>query len=282
MARSRLKVPVGKLANILKRPTARKITSATRAKGENDLSITKGVFMSDIHMPDNIKLAPLFNYMSDLGPDVVILGGDIVDASGMHGVDHMKASDVDMNNYDRDVCLARGLLKDIFRINKRAEVVYLEGNHEERYERLRRKYPKAFGKAIDFRRDVLADSSALWVPYGTYDSLVQYGDCVFIHGNIWPDNHAKAYALRHTPSKVVYGHLHHYQAYTTHRPGPHQSPRYAVTAGCLASMNPEWKKGAAHQWVNGFVDFFSDHGITVPTAHLIENNQFNIGAKVYK
>ena len=246
------------------------------------MTITKGAFLSDIHMPDNIKLYPVLNYLADLGPDSVILGGDIVDASGMHGVDSMRAGDVDMNNYERDVWLARDLIKEIRSISKRATIVYLEGNHENRYERLKQKYPKVFGKTINFKEHVAGQASVRWIPYGTYDSYVQYGDCVFIHGNIWPDNHAKAYALRHTPSKVVYGHLHHYQAYTTHRPGPYQSPRYAVTAGCLAKMDPEWKRGAAHQWVNGFVSFLTEGSVTVPTAHLIERGQFNVGAKVYK
>jgi hypothetical protein len=55
-----------------------------------------------------------------------------------------------------------------------------------------------------------------------------------------------------------------------------------MTAGCLTKLAPDWKKGEAHQWVNGFVSFISDHGITVPTAHLIEGGKFNVGGKIYQ
>ncbi len=247
------------------------------------MSLIRGVFLSDVHMPDNINLNPVMSYLKDFKPDLVILGGDIIDAKGMHGVDLMQASQIDVRNYRRDIKLLQNLFQEILKVTPKSTFVYLEGNHEERYRRVTRKFPKAFLDVFDIPRDSFpVGVNAEWVPYGEYESSITVGDTVFIHGNIWPDIHAKAYALRYTPMKVVYGHLHHYQAYTTHRADPSTHPRYAVTAGCLASMNPEWKKGEAHQWVNGFVSFISENGTTIPTAHLIENGMFNVGSKVYK
>ncbi len=242
------------------------------------MSLVKGVFLSDIHCPDNIPLDPVLEYVKDFKPDITILGGDIVDAKGLHGVDHMPASAVDVGFYHRDIKLIRNLLTKIRQASPKTKIVYLEGNHEHRYRRLAEKFPNLFGELFNIQRDI---ELVNYIPYGTYDSQVVVGDCAFIHGTIWPDNHAKSYALRHTPSKVVYGHLHHYQAYTTHRATPAMSPRYAVTAGALCSMDPDWKRGAAHQWVNGFISFISSDGITVPTVHMIEGGKFNVGAKVY-
>lgn len=244
------------------------------------MSVTKGVFLSDIHMPDNINLSPVVAYVKDLKPSLIILGGDIVDAKGMHGVDHMPLSAVDVWNYTRDIVLIRDFVGKLKRASPNARIVYMEGNHEERYRRLAIKYPKVFAEKFNIPRDA-GIPWLNWVEYGTYGSYIQVGDCIFIHGNIWPDLHARAYAVRYTPNKVVYGHLHHFQAYTTHRASPSQSPRYAVTAGCLCKLDPEWKKGEGHKWVNGFVSFISENGVTVPTAHLIEGGKFNVGGKIY-
>lgn len=244
------------------------------------MTIKHGIFMSDIHMPDHIKLDGVLAYMRDLKPSVVILGGDIIDAKGLHASESMKAEAVKLAWFRRDVRLASGLIGVIQAAVPGVEIVYLEGNHEERYARLQAKYPDLFKETLDFR-GAMKPLVNRFVPYGTAGSYHKIGDTVFTHGDIYPESHAKPYALRYTPNKVVYGHLHHFQAYTTHRALLNEKPRYAVTAGCLSTLNPEWKKGKANQWVNGFVSFVMDGGTTVPTVHLIENGMFAVGSKVY-
>lgn len=245
------------------------------------MTIKHGVFMSDIHLPENIHLKPVLDYIADVKPSVVILGGDIVDAKGLHASESMKAEAVKLAWFKRDVKLASNLIEQVREVaDADAELIYLEGNHEERYARLQAKYPDLFAEALNYRGAMkpLVDR---YVPYGTAGSYHKIGDTVFTHGDIFPESHAKPYALRYTPNKVVYGHLHHFQAYTTHRALLNERPRYAVTAGCLSTLNPEWKKGKANQWVNGFVSFVMDGGTTVPTVHLIENGMFAVGSKVY-
>lgn len=182
--------------------------------------------------------------------------------------------------FKRDVKLAETAIKAIKAVCK-AEIVYLEGNHEQRYARLQDKYPDVFGETLDYRAK-MAPLVAKYVPYATAGSYHRIGDCVFTHGDIFPDSHAKPYALRYTPYKVVYGHLHHFQSYTTHRALLNESPRYALTAGCLSSTNPAWKKGKSNQWVNGFVTFWTDGTTTVPTPVMIEKGRFVVGGKEYK
>jgi len=240
-----------------------------------------GVFISDIHLPDNIPLKPVLDYIEEVNPEIVILGGDIIDAKGLHASESMKAEQVKMAWFKRDVRLAVGLIEDIkSRVSGDSELIYLEGNHEHRYTRLQEKYPELFEEALDFQGAIRPSVSA-YIPYATSGSYVKVGDTVFTHGDIYPDLHAKPYALRYSPNKVVYGHMHHFQAYTTHRALLHESARYAVTAGCLSTLNPDWKKGQANQWVNGFVSFVTDGVVTTPTVHLIERGRFVIGRKVY-
>lgn len=240
-----------------------------------------GIFISDIHMPDNIELSGILEYISDTQPEYVILGGDVIDAKGLHASESMKAEQVDMQWFRRDVTLAKWLIETIKDLSHKSTVIYLEGNHEQRYRRLQEKYPALFEDSLDFEK-AMSSLVDRYIPYANAESYYKLGDVIFTHGDIFPDNHAKPYALRYSPNKVVYGHMHHLQAYTTHRALLNESPRYAITAGCLSTLNPDWKKGMANQWVNGFITFVTDGQVTVPTAHLIERGRFVIGNKVYQ
>lgn len=253
---------------------------------------TIGVFLSDLHMPDNIELTPVLHYVEDLYKQalksknkfVIILGGDIIDAKGMHGVESMQASQIKSEWYDRDKKLMSSLLCHLLDISPKAELIYLEGNHEERYKRVMVRYPDAWGGRFDFKRDVVDKvyPKSTWIPYGTYNSYYKIGDTIFTHGTVYPANHAKKYAEVFTPFKVVYGHLHHFQSYTIHSAMPELPAHYAVTAGCLTHTAPEWKKGQPNCWINGFIDFMSDGKVTTPTAHIITNGRFMVGGKVYE
>jgi hypothetical protein len=67
-----------------------------------------------------------------------------------------------------------------------------------------------------------------------------------------------------------------------HSAMPELAPHYALTAGCLSTVAPEWKKGQPNCWINGFVDFFSDGKITTSTAHIIDTQgRFQIGGRIY-
>jgi len=240
----------------------------------------KGIFLSDIHLPDSINLKGVIKYVADLKPDTIILGGDIIDGEGLHASESMKADEVKMEWFERDVELARNFIMELRHASPKAEIVYLEGNHEQRYARLQAKYPDLFKKTLDFRKAV-SDLVAEYIPYATAKSYYKLADTVFVHGDIFPDLHAKPYALRYSPFKVIYGHMHHFQAYTVHRALMHQSNRYGVTAGCLSTLNPAWKKGKANQWVNGFISFVYDKDVLIPTIHLMEQEMFSVGGKVY-
>lgn len=244
-----------------------------------------GVFLSDIHLPDSIDLKPVFDYICDLNPDFVILGGDIVDAQNLHGCESMKAEAIQMAWYYRDVKLLRGFLEKIQKAAPRAEIVYLQGNHEERFDRIMAKYPGPFPPGtFDLVRDAKPKGMKIkCIKYGTYQSFYRLGDTVFTHGTIYPDSHAKKYAENYGPFKVVYGHLHDHQAFTIRTAfGGDSSPRYAMTAGCLTHRNPDYKKGAPNKWINGFVSFWTDGAVTVPTAHIIERGVFSVGGKFYR
>lgn len=259
------------------------------------MSKTIGIFLSDLHMPEETNLIPVLKYTKDLYKEaqdqkvkfLIVLGGDIIDAKGMHGIESLQASQIKLEWYERDKKLLSSLLQRLLDIAPKADLVYLEGNHEERYGRIMFRYPDAWGGRFNFHRDVVVKyfPKAKWVPYGNYDAWYQLGDLVFKHGTIYPENHARKYAEigARAGVKTVYGHLHGYQAWTVHSDMPKIQPSlYALTSGCLTSVEPVWKKGAPNMWINGFVDFVSENGVTIPTSHIIEKGRFYVAGKEYK
>lgn len=241
----------------------------------------KGVFLSDVHLPYEINLKPILEYIGDMKPDQIVLGGDILDGPD-HGVDSWTMEQVEKRGYfcyDRDVKLLKSFIEDLKKVSPKSRIVYLEGNHEERYQRLVRRYPNTLKNRFRLDRDACPD--AKWIPYGDYDSFYKVGDCLFTHGTIFPDSHAKKMALAYLPSKVVYGHIHDFQSYTTHNGDPRKPGRFALTAGCLCGRLPDYKKGQPNKWINGFCSWFCYEGVTVATPHIVERGKFQIGAKIY-
>lgn len=247
------------------------------------MRVTTGVFLSDIHLPFNIDLSPIFKYIKDLQPDQIILGGDIIDADGTFGIDGWTADKVQSDGipaFNRDVKLLRKLLQTFQEIAPKAKLIYLEGNHEERYRRPLQRYEELLKGKFDLIKAV--EFRGKWIPYGDYDSFYRVGDMLFTHGTIFPDAHSKKMAMAYLPSKVCYGHIHDFQSYTTHNGDPRKPGRYAVTAGCLCGRLPDYKKGQPNKWVNGFISWACIDGVTTPTPILVENGKFCVGGKVYK
>lgn len=244
----------------------------------------KGMFIADFHEPYVINLDGMFSYMKDFQPDVVILGGDIIDATGTHGIDAFTPDRIERDLfkfYSRDCVLMHATVLRVKSAAPKAKIVFLEGNHEERYQRAMARYPELLKGKFNFERDAMKGMGVKWIPYGNYNSFYRVGDALFTHGTIYPELHAKKYAYFYSPDKVIYGHVHDYQAFTMHRGDPTKPAKYAMAAGCLCQLTPEYKKGAPHKWANGFVSFVSRSGITIPTAHMIEKGHFNVGAKEY-
>lgn len=251
------------------------------------MNTTTGIFLSDIHFPYNIRLDGVFDYVKDLQPNLIVLGGDIIDADGTYGVDSWSAKNVEDTGipaYVRDSKILLEFITKLDRLSPKSRYVFLEGNHEERYQRMFQRYPKLLEGKFKFQRDSIPNTIShkfTWVPYGNYESFYRLGDTLFTHGTVYPDAHSKKMALSYTPSKVVYGHVHDFQAYTIHSGDPRQPGRFAVTAGCLCERLPDYKKGEPNKWTNGFVDFTCNGKQVSINTHQIVDGKFNVGGHIY-
>lgn len=104
------------------------------ARGLAPSGVTKAVWYSDTHFPfqDEAALNVVMGIVQDVQPDVVIHGGDLVDAWQISRFDKDPArQDSLQDNIDE----ARAHLHQMARIAPQARRVILEGNHENRLTR---------------------------------------------------------------------------------------------------------------------------------------------------
>ena len=252
-----------------------------------------GFFLTDIHDVKSIDLSPVFDYMKDFGPNVVILGGDTAEVYELLKCDSMKFEDFKMDWYRRDIKFISELIVKLFNINKTLDsVIFFMGNHENRYYKFYDKYEENFeqlGIKIDFLKDLVASlpeairDKVMTVPYYNYNSHVIIGDAAFIHGDNWGTYFAQKNAMDWAGmvKKAVCGHTHRYQVISVNQALPFETTPYGISAGCLSEKDPTWLQGRSNSWANGFITFVVKNGITHLTPHILEKNRFFVGSKEY-
>jgi len=89
------------------------------------------LFISDLHIPFQHKkiLDKTFSLIKDISPNIVILGGDIIDfyLVSFWLVDKTKIT------ITQEILQTFNILTHIRELLPKAEIIYLEGNHEERF-----------------------------------------------------------------------------------------------------------------------------------------------------
>jgi len=211
------------------------------------------VFLSDIHVPYHdpkaIELAcKIIEYVK---PCEIIVGGDRVDFYQVSSFDR---------NPERVLELQKDLDKaeEIGRaINDAAgcdtEIVELMGNHEDRWGRYLSKHPEIAMLDVLSLPSLLKHKELGWDVSKQHDRHTMLGGrLIFKHGEFvrkWSGYSAKAEIENvKFQASVVSGH--------THRMGSFYStgPRHTVgawEAGCLCSLEPEYKQGP--DWQQGLI-----------------------------
>jgi len=137
------------------------------------------------------------------------------------------------------------------------EIVYLEGNHEERFDRLVERDPtladvcNPMGTIGYGWSDILCldKRGYTYLPYG---QVYRIGKLRLYHGNFYGGvHHSKAHLLKMGVS-VLYAHWHDVQQYSIcHEDGA----KSAWAIGCLKSLKPEdndWLGGRPKNWAHAF------------------------------
>lgn len=194
-------------------------------------------------------------------PDEIVFLGDHVDASGMFS--KFKAQylgELDYS-YKGDIDAAKSFVTAVRRAAPRADIHYLEGNHEWHVERWiastfdpsdARDAYKAFGP------DVRLDLSNLGIKYlrrsdvgrgMSTRGVLRLAGCDFVHG-IAASLHATSKHLDVFGGNVVHGHTH--RAVSIARRRPDGSLISAHCPGTLAKLSPLYMHTSVTNWSHGY------------------------------
>ena len=230
----------------------------------------KIVALFDLHVPYNIILEPVFRFIEDFKPDVVILGGDVGEfGSVSHWIaDQSRHLDhgtlVQEYNNINEVAL-----KPLAKVAGKASKIYLTGNHERWVEMATAINPNLRGFA-EIERNIKGWKILPYnVPYKAGPNLV------YIHGTYENKYHAHKTAESYIGKSVIYGHVHSMQLHSNVSPVDSKHFYQAQSVGCLCHLNPSFMKNKPNAWVNGFnYTYLNDDGTFHPFSVIIVKNKF--------
>lgn len=247
--------------------------------------------IGDAHVQSNQNLdrfIALGSFIHEVKPENIIIIGDFLDMQSLSHWLTNKRLKMEGLRYAEEINQANIALDHMFlpmcvdneraRLSKkrlyRPELVYIEGNHEERVWRYIEQHPELKGH-LDYRNDLrLKQRGFKYIPYKEY---YHNNGVAFTHipisGNGMPISGAVGTqlqrALRDHNTSIVYGHNHKLSMQGEHRlGGAHYNQ--ALSLGCFFEHVDEYAKGAKVDYWRGIVllDQYSEGRFDIETIAL--------------
>lgn len=237
------------------------------------------VITSDWHIPfHNRPLVDAWlDYISDAQPDDIVLNGDIIDCLTISSFD--KPPGAPAMQDEIDACITE--LDRIRAVCPMAEIHWLDGNHEQRMERLLLREPGLWGlKALRIRE--LMGLDAKRISYRSYMQPLTIGALTCVHGDRVSKHAgfaAKAQLLDYGYQNVVVGHTHRLGVYS--HTGATGRRRGVEGGGFFDRSQADYIRGMAN-WQNGFVTAQqSGDWLQITPIECSSSGQFCADGKVY-
>jgi hypothetical protein len=243
-------------------------------------------FAPDEHYPahDAIAIDCMNSVMASSHVDAFVQAGDVSDCEAISRFVVHSPKKIAEGNLGEEWALASaGLDRQVAasrKVNKSAAYYQLEGNHEARIWKFIDQFPQ-FSGLFDMPELLgVKANGGKWVPSDSLGHVLRFEwvkpgkiepvirdpnmiDCEmrwgvsFIHGWNFSMHNARATAdLVPWPGPIVYGDTHTIQHFTSNRWGVDKP--WAVTAGWLGRSFPEYIKGRANRWAQGFAEVLMD------------------------
>jgi UDP-2,3-diacylglucosamine pyrophosphatase LpxH len=222
--------------------------------------IKKRFFFPDVHAPfhDRKCVELALDVLKDLNPDEVVILGDFFDCYTVS--QYSKDPKSQYKLLEEELAEGRTLLSRIIKTAPRANIVFLQGNHEYRIDRYVSTYANALGGSINTRDVLQLPKQVKWYPYG-HRNHHQCGKLIATHGTIC-NRHCCAAMLQKYGCSVIFGHTHRMQEFNIRKADGERIK--AVTIGWLGD------KDSAAEYVQNVHDF--SHGFAV--GHFKPNGDF--------
>lgn len=200
-----------------------------------------------IPLHDSKALSVALQFIEHFHPDVVILGGDMLDCGA---ISHHAKGKPGQTEGLRLLADAEGLQKAlIVPLRKVKTKVYITGNHEDWLRQHVEETPGVEG-LLDLDKLVDLDASWTLLPQGAFYKL---GKLTFAHGDQFNGGeHVAKSAVVACERSIRFGHFHSYQAYTKTTVVDDTLGRNGVMVPCLCRKDPGYGKNAPNRWQQGF------------------------------
>ena len=212
------------------------------------------VALFDIHVPFNIPLDPVMQFIQDFKPTEVVIGGDAHDWSAVSAwvADQSRAlvGGTIAQNYAELVSV---VLRPLRKAAPQAKFIFLTGNHEDWLRKAKEADPNLSGY-VELEKNLPKEIQI--IPLNQAYHVNEH--LCYLHGLYTTKYHA--FQTVHACHKsVLYGHTHDIQRYTDISPVDVSTFYTGASCGCLCTLNPSFMKNKPNRWVNGFSYCYVDN-----------------------
>lgn len=221
---------------------------------------TKFAFLTDLHYGferRNGHKVPLHDlgafhaalgFLRDFRPEVLILGGDILDCGAISHHNHGKPGRTEGMRLKADADACRDtVITPLEQLGAKTQV-YLTGNHEDWLGDLEDDQPALTGLA-DLRTILRLGAKWTLIPQG---GLFHLGKLVFAHGDqLTGGAHVAKSAVTTAERSIRFGHYHTFQAFTKTSFLDQKLGRTGIACPCLCSKEMKYGQGKGNSWVQG-------------------------------
>lgn len=226
----------------------------------------KVIYIPDTHVPyqDEQAVETALKMVHWYKPDMICFLGDFLDYAPLSRYMKDSVSERAATSMQAEFEAGNRLFD---RFTKYCQnVVYLDGNHESRYQPYTDQHPEVRGlvepeKGLEFSQ---RRKDGYKIRHFRYNECFRNGNLYATHG--WYTN--QHHAQKHVNSfcrNVVYGHIHDVQVATAISPIDQSRKHMAVCLGCLCNRSPEYMRNAPNKWVH-----------CLGIAHFRKNGDFNL------
>ncbi len=242
----------------------------------------RGLIIADTHLSANDPVHPSYqlvkNFAKDFKPDFVV---DLGDTLHLDYFASFNADDIKLlaeNSWEKDVDLVNRELD--FWQGVCGTFHWIQGNHDERTERVAKKAP-FFAESLDYYQRFHLKARGIKF-YRLVQNPLKIGKLSFIHGWYYNKYHTSK-TLDEYGGNIVYGHVHKFQTCSKIIKAKNEETQ-AWSLGCLSDKEPEYKKGQPTNWQNGFaVVYIKDNGTfnlypinIIKRGFVFENREYTI------
>ncbi len=254
-------------------------------------AMQKFVFLTDLHfgferrnghkvpLHDPRALTVALAFCKDFKPDVVICGGDMLDAGCISHHNKGKPGRTEGLRLMDDASGCRDSLITPLEELKAKKYIYHLGNHDGSWLQDFEEDHPAFEGMINVERLMSLDGRWDIIPQGGYYNL---GKLTFVHGDTLTGEACAKKAVTDYERSIRFGHFHSYSAFTKCSPIDVKLGKTGISVPCLCRKDMNYGKGKANKWVQGFNYgvVYSDGSFNDSVA-IITNGKSWVNGKVY-